>query len=165
MKRIRCPKCGNLISFDEAAYPEGRVLIFTCPDCQKTFKVKLMPKQTNKEPVYGLLTVMENQFHNRQVIPLHKGENIIGRYVKGTGANAAFRTLDPSIDTTHCIVNVGPDKKGTLRFILRDAPSNTGTFYQNEILKDVDRVYLEDNSIITIGATTILVNLNTQNDG
>ena len=110
-------------------------------------------------PVLGTLTVVENAFHNKQTIPLHLGENVIGRYVKGSKANASFRTLDPSVDTTHCIVNVQEDKKGRLRFILRDAPRNTGTFYQNAILRDVDRVYLEDQAIISIGATTLIVNI------
>lgn len=162
MKKIRCPKCGNSIAFDETAYPEGRVLIFTCPDCQKTFKIKLVSKQKNEEPVYGTLTVVENPFHNRQTIPLRMGENVVGRFVKGTTANSSFRTLDPSIDTTHCIINVQRDKKGEVKLILRDAPSNTGTFYRNEILKDVDRIVLEDETIITIGATTLLVHLNPQ---
>ncbi len=159
MKKVRCPRCSNLISFDETAYPTGRVLIFTCPDCQKSFKIKLLPKQTDDEPVLGTLTVVENSFHNKQSIPLHMGENVIGRYVKGSKANASFRTLDPSIDTTHCIVTVQEDKNGKLHFILRDAPSNTGTFYQNEILKDVDRVEMSDQTIITIGATTLIVNI------
>lgn len=161
MKKIRCPKCGNIINFDETAYPEGRVLIFECPDCNKTFKICLQQKTENRGHVYGYITVVENSFHNRQMIPLYMGENILGRYVKGTKANAAFRTLDPSIDTTHCIILVQFDKKEKLHFILRDAPSNTGTFYQNEILKNLDSVYLEDSSIITIGATTLIVNLKT----
>ena len=137
------------------------MLVFTCPDCQKSFKIKLMPKQTDQDqqPVMGTLTVVENTFHDKQTIPLYMGDNVIGRYVKGSKANAAFRTLDPSIDTTHCIVNVQEDKNGKLRFILRDAPSNTGTFYQNEILKDVDRVEMHDQTIITIGATTLIVNI------
>ena len=120
-----------------------------------------MPKQTDQDqqPVMGTLTVVENTFHDKQTIPLYMGDNVIGRYVKGSKANAAFRTLDPSIDTTHCIVNVQEDKNGKLRFILRDAPSNTGTFYQNEILKDVDRVEMHDQTIITIGATTLIVNI------
>ena len=120
-----------------------------------------MPKQTDQDqqPVMGTLTVVENTFHDKQTIPLYMGDNVIGRYVKGSKANAAFRTLDPSIDTTHCIVNVQEDKNGKLRFILRDAPSNTGTFYQNEILKDVDRVEMHDHTIITIGATTLIVNI------
>ena len=111
----------------------------------------------------GTLTVVENTFHDKLTIPLYMGENVIGRYVKGSKANAAFRTLDPSIDTTHCIVNVQEDKHGRLHFILRDAPSNTGTFYQNEILKDVDRVEMHDQAIITIGATTLIVNIPEQN--
>ena len=163
MKKVRCPRCANRISFDETVYPEGRVLIFTCPDCQKSFKIKIMPKVAEEKPVLGSLIVVENTFHNKQTIPLYLGENIIGRYVKGSKANASFRTLDPSVDTTHCIVNVQEDKKGRLRFILRDAPSNTGTFYQNVILKDVDRVYIEDQAIISIGATTLIVNIPNNN--
>ena len=161
MKKVSCPRCSNLIAFDETAYPIGRMLVFTCPDCQKSFKIKLRPKQTDQDqqPVMGTLTVVENTFHDKQTIPLYMGDNVIGRYVKGSKANAAFRTLDPSIDTTHCIVNVQEDKNGKLRFILRDAPSNTGTFYQNEILKDVDRVEMHDQTIITIGATTLIVNI------
>ena len=126
MKKVRCPRCSNLIAFDETAYPIGRMLVFTCPDCQKSFKIKLMPKQTDQDqqPVMGTLTVVENTFHDKQTIPLYMGDNVIGRYVKGSKANAAFRTLDPSIDTTHCIVNVQEDKNGKLRFILRDAPSD-----------------------------------------
>ncbi|MBP3773953.1 MAG: FHA domain-containing protein [Bacteroidaceae bacterium] len=160
MKKVRCPKCGNTITFDETAYPEGRVLIFGCPDCKKTFKIKLLPKADDDRVPLGFLSVVENQFHNRQTIPLYMGENVVGRYVKGSQANASFRTLDPSIDTTHCIITVQEDKRGRLRFILRDAPSNTGTFYQNEILKDVDRVYMEEQSVLTIGATTLIFYLN-----
>lgn len=159
MKKVRCPKCGNVIAFDETAYPAGRVLGFTCPDCQKGFKIKLLPQTKPTDPVYGTLTVVENSFHNKQVIPLRMGENVIGRYVKGSKANASFRTLDPSIDTTHCIVHVQEDRNGKLRFILRDAPSNTGTFYQSEILRDADRIYMENQAIVTIGATTLIVNI------
>ena len=159
MKKVRCRRCDALISFDETAYPEGRVLIFRCPDCGKEFKVKLVPKTVGDAPVVGTLTVVENTFHERQTISLRMGENVIGRYVKGSHANASFRTLDPSVDTTHCIVDVREDRKGKLRFVLRDAPSNTGTFYQDEILKDVDRIYMENGAIITIGATTLIANI------
>ena len=48
-------------------------------------------------------------------------------------------------------------KAGRLQYILRDAPSNTGTFYLNEILRDQDRIRLEEGSIITIGATTLIL--------
>ena len=94
-----------------------------------------MPKQTDQDqqPVMGTLTVVENTFHDKQTIPLYMGDNVIG--------------------------HVQEDKNGKLRFILRDAPSNTGTFYQNEILKDVDRVEMHDQTIITIGATTLIVNI------
>lgn len=115
-------------------------------------------KQEKPKPVYGKLTVLENMFHERQELPLRLGENIIGRYVKGTAANSPIITSDPSIDTTHCIINVKRNKKGVLQFILRDAPSLTGTFYQGNILRDQDRIFLDNESVINIGGTTMIVN-------
>ncbi len=107
----------------------------------------------------GKLIVLENNFHERQELHLTMGENVIGRYVKGTAANCPIMTSDPSIDTTHCIVSVKKNKKGKLQFILRDEPSLTGTFYQGEILKDQDRIFLENEAVINIGGTTMIVNL------
>ena len=159
MKKVRCPKCGEMTAFDETLYPKGRVLVFSCPHCQKSFRIRLMEQAKDETPVRATLTVVENVFHERQVIPLYVGENIIGRYVKGTHANASFRTVDPSVDTTHCMVTVKKDKQGKWHFVLRDAPSNTGTIYQNEMLGVNDRVEMEDDTIITIGATTLLVHI------
>jgi pSer/pThr/pTyr-binding forkhead associated (FHA) protein len=85
------------------------------------------------------------------------GDNVFGRYVKGTSINQPIETTDPSIDTKHCIIRVQRNKKNELQYILRDAPSNTGTFFMNEILKDQDRIRLENGSIITIGATSLIL--------
>lgn len=167
MKRIRCPKCDESILFDENLYEAGRVLIFECPECHKQFKVRIpMPKPQNAESqdandasqkVYAKLIVLENAFHFKQEIPLFAGENTVGRFVRGTRANAAIKTVDPSMDTTHCVITVTPRTDGTARFTLRDAPSNTGTFLQNEILGDKDRVNIGDGDIITLGATTMVL--------
>ena len=54
-------------------------------------------------------------------------------------------------------ITVKKNKQGKLQYILRDAPSDTGTFYMNDILRDVDRINLEDGAIITIGATTLIL--------
>ena len=133
MKRVRCPKCDNYITFDEKQYGEGQQLVYVCPECN--------------------------------LIPLEMGDNVFGRYIKGSTINKPIETVDPSIDTRHCIIRVQRNKKGELQYILRDAPSNTGTFYMNEILKDQDRIYLEDASIITIGATTLILRkANTEED-
>lgn len=168
MKRIRCPKCDEAIQFDETNYEPGRILVFVCPVCNKQFKIRMpQPKPADEptdeepeEPVRGKLVVIENAFHFKQEIPLYAGENVVGRYVKGTKANAAIKTVDPSIDTTHCIVTVRVKANGQVQFILRDAPSNTGTFLQNEILGDKDRVVINDGDIITIGATTMILRTN-----
>ena len=169
MKRVRCPKCDNYITFDETQYALGQQLVFVCPQCQKQFGIrigtsKLRDKHEERnlnekenEQGCGSIVVVENVFHYKQVIPLQMGDNVIGRYVRGTDINTPIETSDPSIDTKHCIIRVQRNKRGELQYILRDAPSNTGTFYMNDILRDQDRVRLEDGSIVTIGATPLIL--------
>lgn len=168
MKRIRCPKCDEAILFDETQYEAGRILVFECPECHKQFKIRIpqpkaptsAPEEESEEQLpLGKLIVLENAFHFKQEIPLYAGENIVGRLVKGTSNNAAIKTVDPSVDTTHCIITAGRKKNGELKFVLRDADSNTGTFYQSEILSAKDRVNLSDGDIITIGATTMILRI------
>ena len=127
MKRIRCPKCDQTILFDETQYEAGRILVFECAECHKQFKIRLPRSKNNQDlpknlPV-GYLTILENAFQFKQVLPIILGENIIGRSVKGTKANLAFRTVDPSIDTTHCIITAEKEKDGRTLFLLQDAPS------------------------------------------
>lgn len=169
MKRVRCPKCDNYITFDETKYKEGQSLVFECDVCKKQFGIRIGQsklKATQKEEVldenendeaYGSIVVVENVFHYKQVLPLKLGDNVIGRYVKGSSISTPIETNDPSVDTKHCIINVKRNKNGQLVYTLRDAPSNTGTFYMNDILTDYDRVRLEDGAIITIGATTLIL--------
>ena len=75
----------------------------------------------------GSIVVIENVFHYKQVIPLQMGDNVIGRYMKGSNINCPIETNDPSIDMTHCIINVSRNKEGNLKYVLRDGPSYTGT--------------------------------------
>lgn len=170
MKRVRCPKCDSYITFDETKYQAGQQLVFQCPDCSKQFGIRMgsskvketrknevLDEEANKEQ-FGSIVVVENVFHYKLVLPLQMGDNVIGRYVKGTNINLPLETVDPSVDTKHCIIRVQHNKNGNnLQYILRDAPSNTGTFYMNSILRDNERVTLNDGDIITIGATTIIL--------
>ncbi len=169
MKRVRCPKCDNYIVFDETKYKDGQSLVFVCENCKKEFGIRIgKSKLANRHEEkgldeqayrkdYGSIVVVENCFAFKQVIPLDLGENEFGRYVQGTNINKPIETRDPSIDTFHCAITVKKNKQGKLKYILRDAPSDTGTFYMNDILRNVDRVNLEDGAIITIGATTLIL--------
>lgn len=169
MKRVRCPKCDNFITFDETKYQAGQSLVFECPDCGKQFGIKLgvsklratQKEENNAEKTddmeYGAIVVIENVFHYKQVISLRLGDNVIGRYMKGSGINTPIETNDPSIDMTHCVINVSYDKKGRLKYVLRDGPSYTGTFVDNEILGDRERRVIEDGTLFTIGATSIIL--------
>lgn len=169
MKRVRCPKCDSYIVFDETKYKEGQSLVFVCEQCKKEFGIRIgksklanrhEEKQLDEQAYsqdFGSIVVVENKFAYKQVIPLDYGENEFGRYLKGTNINKPIETRDPSIDTFHCVITVKRNKAGKLQYILRDAPSDTGTFYMNNILRDVDRINLEDGAIITIGATTLIL--------
>lgn len=169
MKRVRCPKCDNYITFDETKYKSGQSLVFECPECGKNFgirmgvsKLKNTQKEENpdeqvNEKGCGSIVVIENVFHYKQVIPLQMGDNVIGRYMKGSRINCPIETNDLSIDMTHCIINVSKDKQGHLKYILRDGPSYTGTFVDNVILGDRERRVIEDGSLFTIGATSIIL--------
>ena len=163
MKRIRCPKCFQTIMFAETQYEAGRILVFECAECHKQFKIRLPRSKNNQDlpknlPV-GYLTILENAFQFKQVLPIILGENIIGRSVKGTKANLAFRTVDPSIDTTHCIITAEKEKDGRTLFLLQDAPSNTGTFLQNQLLQPREQAIIKEGDIINIGAATMILKL------
>ena len=169
MKRVRCPKCDNYITFDETQYAPGKSLVFQCSACGKEFGIRIgvsklrntqkdemLDEQTNAQK-YGSIVVIENVFHYKQVIPLCMGDNIIGRYMKNSGINCPIETRDPSIDMTHCTINVSRDKRGALIYILRDGPSYTGTFVGNDILGDRERRITTDGTLFTIGATSIVL--------
>ena len=167
MKKVRCPKCNSYTIFDETRYEPGQRLVFVCSNCSKQFAIRTpssSPAKEEEDPSecegsVGSVIVVENAFHFRQEIPLDMGDNVFGRYVYGTNVNKPIETVDPSVDTRHCIIRVQRGKDGSLQYILRDAPSGTGTFYMNDILRDQDRVRLEDGSVITIGATTLILKL------
>ena len=169
MKRVRCPKCDNFITFDETKYESGQSLVFKCPECGKEFGIKIgvtklrnrqkeeNPDEMANEKGCGSIVVIENVFHYKQVIPLQMGDNVIGRYMKGSGINCPIETNDPSIDMNHCVINISRDKKGYLKYILRDGPSYTGTFVDNEILGDKERRVIGNGTLFTIGATSVIL--------
>ena len=144
--------------------------------CGKEFGIRIGTsklRNTQKEEVVdenanengaGSLIVIENVFHYKQVLPLKMGDNTIGRYMKGSATTLPIETNDPSIDINHCTINVSRDKKGKLKYILRDGPSYTGTFVDNEILGDREKRVIEDGTLFTIGATSIILRSGENND-
>ena len=181
MKRVRCPKCDHYIIFDETKYLAGQSLVFKCDECGKEFGIRIgvsklrgtqkeenaelngdNGQRTTDEAPCGSIVVIENVFHYKQVIPLQMGDNIIGRYQKGNPINTAFETVDPSVDLNHCTITVSRDKKGGLRYTLSDNNSNCGTFVGDVELQPRERRIIEDGTLFTLGATSII--LRTKND-
>ncbi len=169
MKRVKCPKCDNYIVFDNTQYREGQALIFHCSKCKKEFGVRIGTGRLQNiheekdidEHQYdnklGSVIIVENKFAFKQIIPLEIGDNVFGRYLKGTDINKPIYTSDPSVDTFHCIINVKINDKGEIIYTIKDAPSNTGTFCMNSILKNNERRIITDGTIINIGATTMIL--------
>ena len=176
MKRVRCPKCDSFITFDETKYETGQTLVFACPQCSKQFAIRMgttklrnrqkeeNPDEQSNEHGCGAIVVIENVFHYKQVIPLKMGRNTIGRYMKGSKVTCPIETNDPSIDITHCSIDVRRDKHGRLQYVLSDGPSLTGTFVDNEILGDREKRIIGDGSLFTIGATSIILRGNTEQE-
>lgn len=175
MKRVRCPKCDHYITFDETRYEAGQSLVFQCPDCGRQFSIRMGVSKLHKtqkeetkdlnekESNYidqenvGAIVVIENVFHYKQILPLRMGDNQIGRYQKGNPINTPIETVDPSVDLWHCTINVSRDKRGQLKYTLQDGNSNTGTFVDNVEIKPRERRVIENNTMFTIGATSILL--------
>lgn len=168
MKRVRCPKCDSYIIFDENKYERGQSLVFECPECGKQFGIRIGTSRLSGKPKdeksaepsssdYGYIVVIENVFHYKQVIPLSLGVNTIGRRMKGSKTTCPIETNDPSIDINHCTITVERKKDGTLQYVLRDGPSYTGTFVDNDILGDRESRIIADGTLFTIGATSIIL--------
>ena len=169
MKRVRCPKCDSYITFDETKYSAGQSLVFKCNECGKEFGIRIgvsklrntqkeeNPDEQENAAGCGSIVVIENVFHYKQVIPLRMGDNVIGRYQKGNPINTAFETVDPSVDLNHCTITVSRDKQGKLKYSLKDNNSNTGTFVDNVELNPRERRIIEDGTLFTIGATSIIL--------
>lgn len=66
-------------------------MVFVCDHCKKQFSIRLgktkmqAPRKEEKldeseyQEAYGSITVIENVFGFKQVLPLKEGDNIIGR--------------------------------------------------------------------------------------
>lgn len=172
MKRILCPKCEEYITFDETKYDTQQPITLVCNHCAKQLTIRLKAPKNVTTPVnnntiqlrqedegYGHITVVENAFAYKQQLPLTLGDNIIGRQSKGNYIQIPIITADPSMGRNHCIINVKQDKQGKLHYTLRDFPSLTGTYIGNKCLNKKEQITLTDGDIITLGATTIILNL------
>ncbi len=158
MKKVRCPKCDHYLPFDETRYTKGETLVFECPNCHKQFGIRLGDAPKEERQDCGALLVIENVFHFQQTLPLQMGDNVVGRYVKGSDINVPIETVDPSVDTKHCVLNVSRNRAGQFIYTLRDtSPDGTGTFVGNTILRHNDRLRIENGTIINIGATTMIL--------
>lgn len=175
MKRILCPECDQYVVFDETKQEPGCPVGLVCRRCGHPFTLRLR-KKNSPEPNtaahaksevairptdegFGYITVIENGFGYKQELPLAPGDNIIGRQSKGNEIQVPILTADPSMGRNHCVIRVTCGKQNEPVYTLRDFPSLTGTFVGNKCLGKNEQVRLHNGDVVTIGATTFIVNI------
>ena len=131
--------------------------MFEFEQCRKSFTIRIGSDEEVETEDLGYLVVIENRFCFKQVLPLQEGDNLIGRYNKGTVVTLPIETSDPSMDRRHCIVNVKRGYGDEIIYTIRDNQSVTGTFVMNRILGNRERLRIEAGAIITLGATTLIL--------
>ena len=175
MKNFRCPQCQHVVSFDETTCESGQVMVMKCPSCGKKFGVRIKEKDTNPDRVQvkqehpateaetngdcGQIVVIENNYCYRQVFPLRMGDNLIGRQRENYVVDCPIESGDLNIDYRHCVITVSRRKNGQLQYVLRDKPSNKGTFVDGVRLEPKERRVIEDGAVFTIGLTSVMLKL------
>ena len=170
MKHLRCPQCQHVISFDDSTCAPGQVAVLRCPSCGKKFGVRIKTKvdDSQEEPAKqdvsategcGEIVVIENNYCFRQVFPLHMGDNLIGRQKENYIVDCPIESGELNIDYRHCVISVSRKKNGQLQYVLRDKPSNKGTFVDGIRLDPKERRVIEDGTVFTIGLTSVMLKL------
>ncbi len=167
MKRIFCPKCDYEIGIPLEKVRQWKqenlqTAAVVCNSCAHQIRLRLTPPQKKKEAKQcGHIVVLENVFGERQEFPLIIGENQIGRRNKDSVTDIPIITGDPSMDRHHAIIKVKQMKSGKVKFYIADDDSRVGTFVLGDILAPKEWREIEDGTIITLGATSII--LSTEN--
>ena len=104
MKRVRCPKCDEFITFDETNYRDGQALVFECPQCGKQFGIRIytIGVGTNGEAPYPYPTAFGIQYIN---LPVEIDEQVLtdiasitnGKYFRAT-SNSKLKEVYQEID-------------------------------------------------------------------
>lgn len=175
MKHLRCPQCQHIMSFDDTTCEPIKVLVLKCPLCGKKFGIRLKAKadvpqdvRDNQEAIVGEpkksndcghIVVIENNYCYRQVFPLHMGDNLIGRQKENYVVDCPIESGDLNIDYRHCVISVSRKKNGKLQYVLRDKPSNKGTFVDGLRLDPKEKRLIEDGTVFSIGLTSVMLKL------
>lgn len=167
---ILCPYCKKRIDYVAMRSHIARDghIEMPCPGCKRTLGFRLRPKE-EKNPVNGntsevqpkretiaRLYVVENVFAYAADFPLYEGLNRVGRYNdKHSALEVPIRTNDPSMDRTHCLIEVSHTAEG-LEVVVMDNDSMTGTFVSARELAPGERYVLQDGDVLTLGATSLI---------
>lgn len=172
MKKIFCPKCDEAIILSdirlrELRYSQSDRASIVCNACGHQLRIRLKSRTANQNEEQddvatmqanslGHIIVVENSFGYKQLFPLAKGLNHIGRRNKDTVTDIPIITGDPSMDRHHAIIKVSQTKSGKTIYALSDNDSRVGTFFAGELLAPREWRNLSSGDVFTLGATSII---------
>lgn len=168
-KLINCPYCGASMSVEIEVNDQVQHLV--CDVCHKP--IALYPKKAQAllhtdraikaisledtffAPSDIYLEFLENEFAPRQALLVPEGKSMLGRYNPKSSAHLQVMTSDPSMDRNHSVLTL--HKNGSLS--IQDNDSMTGTFVNGLELDPGEVRRLWDADVLTLGATSIIVHL------
>ena len=188
---VKCSKCGKTMQLSvETLLPySGKLVKITCrnPECKTQQKLQVpVFKKNNTETVIesaptiietnienvnqtgankkAILLVLQNSKTEAQSFSIDNGIYTIGRLVNKPGVyvpDIAIRTQDTYISKKHCQITVVTNNKGTKEYILKDAGSTNGTFFNSTVkaLDKNDEVFLNHADTILLGDTHLVFEL------
>lgn len=175
MVTIRCENCSKQINIPKERLKafEGKGILIPCPQCGFSIKYKVSkpeaillpedpPTQITGSPFIrtkGILEVIADDKTGKQAFDIAPGKNIIGRYSPSSGqpkGDIAIHTGDQNMSRLHCSIEVITGKGTNPIFLLSDAGSKNGTYFNSKKLDGKETLHLAHGDTIRIGGTTLV---------
>ena len=175
MMKITCPYCGETTSTQAPSISQAKALKTVCAHCHKPIAVYsqqaamqmhhdrsiravlMESSDLDNQGVY--LEVVESDLADSQILPVPLGESVLGRYNKNS--RAELQVLTDDVDFGRNQARLWLTKKGNMT--ISDNDSIVGTYVNGTLLASGDRVTLHDGDVLTMGATVLIVHLDTTN--
>ena len=155
---LQCGKCKtkvNVVIENETIQKP----VFTCPTCKTVNKIvlpeteKVIPEENN--PAGWLLYTTANGETKTYI--LKAGTNTVGRKTENNTASILLEVDDKTISRSHITIEISISKAGFFEYLIFDNNSANGTYINNELLKPGNQLYLNNEDVIQLGLTKIIL--------
>ena len=162
---VKCSNCGTMLRIDSTRIQPQNPQI-RCPRCKNIFGVtipeeetKIYAGQETEKALAWLVVHDENVKH--QTYSLNKGRQVVGKKSISKPCKIMIECEDPYMSRNHCEIEVR-DQNGRVEVLLSDKGSLNGTWInakENVKLGKTEKVYLQDNDMLQLGMTKIVLKM------